>query len=95
MLGYRRTTKRRYMWGMGVTCSLLFFVITLSWAIEGRIGYRFRTSGGHTTGEIRRAESPALFWSLTGFGVAAGFVSVVVTAIGFSKVQRDEDKPVA
>ena len=92
-MSYKRTTKFRYMWGMGLACSLLFFVIALSWVLEGRIDYRIRVIGGETVGEVRRAQSPSLFWSLAGCGLVVGFVSVVTSAIGFSKVQRDEDEP--
>ena len=81
------------MWGMGIACSLLLLAVTCSWAIEGRIGYRLRLSRTGTVGEIRSEEAPVRFWFITGFCIAVSAASAIVTGIGLSRVQRDEDKP--
>jgi hypothetical protein len=81
------------MWGIAAVSALLLLAITVSWAIEGRIGFRLRSFGSESVGEILREASPLLFWAVAGFGIAAGIVGVIVTSIGLSKVQRDEDEP--
>ena len=92
MSRYKSTTKQRYMWGIGVVCSLLLVVITSSWALEGRVGYRLRSFGSETVGEVRREEAPVRFWIITGFFLVASVAGTVVTGIGLSKVQRREDE---
>src|SRR5688500_3888621 len=80
---YRRTSTRRYTWGIGVVCSLLFFVIALSWIVEGRVGFRFRTFSGQKVGEVRRSASLALFWSIASLGIVVGLAGVIVTGRDF------------
>ena len=81
------------MWGIGTACSLLLLAITSSWTIEGRIGYRLRSFGRESVGEIRREEAPTRFWIVAGLCLAASVVGMIVTGVGLSRVQRDEDKP--
>ena len=90
MLRYKSTTTRRYMWGIGTACSLVLLASTLSWAIEGRIGYRLHTGGSEIAGEIRKDDAPRRFWIVSSVCVATSIASVIVTGIGLSRVQRDE-----
>lgn len=90
MSSYKSTTKRRYMWGMGVACSLLLLAIAASWALEGRVGYRLRSFGGEQVGDVRREESPRLFWLVVGGSLAAGIAGVAITGVGLVRVQREE-----
>ena len=92
MSRYKSTTKQRYMWGIGVVCSLLLVVATASWALEGRVGYRLRSFGSESVGEVRKEEAPVRFWLIVGFFLAAGLGGTLVTSIGLSKVQRRESK---
>lgn len=89
---YKSTTTHRYMWGIGTACSLLLLAITCSWAIEGRIGYRLRSFGSDSVGELRKEDAPVRFWIVAGSCIAASVASVIVTGVSLSRVQRDEDK---
>ncbi|WP_414665129.1 hypothetical protein [Horticoccus sp. 23ND18S-11] len=70
----------------------MLFAITSSWAIQGRIGYRVRSFGSETVGEIRKDEVPIRFWFVAGGCIAASATGVFFSGVGLSKVQRDEKK---
>ena len=80
------------MWGIGVACSLLFLATVSSWAIEGKIGLRWRIFAGESEGVIRKEDAPARFWMLAGFLIAVGATSTIITGLRLSKIQR-EDEP--
>jgi hypothetical protein len=93
MSQYLSTTKRRYMWGIGVACSLLLLAIAGSWALEGRVGYRVSSFGSENAGEFRRDEAPVPFWLIVGCSLAVGAAGVAVTGVGLSRVQKQEADP--
>ena len=80
------------MWGVGVVCSLLLMSFAGSWAFKGKFGYRMSAPGSEVTGEIRKDEAPIRFWIIVGSFLAASAAGTIVTVIGLSKVQRQENE---
>ncbi len=95
MVTFRRTSKRRYMWGMGVACSLFVVAVAASWAIEGSVDFRVRGFGSESVVAFQEKSTPVPFWSITGATLAVGMAGALVTGVGLARVQKEEAQPVA
>ena len=87
---YQPTTKRRYMWGIGVTCSVFLITLACSWAFEGKVTLKVRSLSGENTTEFRQEDRPGAFWSIVGCSLVGGVAGVVITGIGLSRVRKQE-----
>ncbi|MES2694210.1 MAG: hypothetical protein V4773_12115 [Verrucomicrobiota bacterium] len=102
MAAYQRTSPRRYFWGIGFVCSLIFLSIVGTWVSEGSFGewiigssfgVRLNVFGASTwTYEIGKTTHPILFWAIASIGLATALTAVIATGIGLTKTQRDEAK---
>jgi hypothetical protein len=83
---YLRTSRRRYLWGIGVACSLLFLAVTASFALGGSVVLRL----GGTEFKISQGEARGLFWATIAVAGAVGATGLIATGIGLRRAQLEE-----
>jgi len=92
MSAYRNTSERRYMWGIGLVCSIIFIAITESWATRGCVTFRFNSFGSESTWILRSDKDPVGFWSTVAIFSLIGVIGAFITARGLARTKRAEEK---